>query len=64
MTKAGLYDTYQAAVFTILAGDPSGRVIHYDPTTKKARTILSGLIYANVRRYLPPSVLVLVFSVP
>ncbi|KAK9824470.1 hypothetical protein WJX72_010575 [[Myrmecia] bisecta] len=45
--KEGYIDTLDACILTMLKGDPSGRLLSYDPATKKTHALVEGLWFPN-----------------
>jgi hypothetical protein len=43
----GFWDTYKAWLLDFMRGAPRGRLLAYDPNTKRARALAEGFYYAN-----------------
>lgn len=44
---SGFYDTLRSYLLSAVTGDASGRLLRYDPSTRKTTVVLDGLSYAN-----------------
>lgn len=56
----GFYDTMSAAKMNLVHGSPAGRLLMYDPTTRRVEVLLSDLFFANGVELAPDESFVLV----
>eukprot|EP00316_Scyphosphaera_apsteinii_P016392 CAMPEP_0119330146 /NCGR_PEP_ID=MMETSP1333-20130426/77624_1 /TAXON_ID=418940 /ORGANISM="Scyphosphaera apsteinii, Strain RCC1455" /LENGTH=374 /DNA_ID=CAMNT_0007339467 /DNA_START=178 /DNA_END=1302 /DNA_ORIENTATION=+ len=45
--SGGFFDTMHAAKMNLIHGEPSGRLLMYDPATKRVEQLLDGLFFSN-----------------